>query len=87
MAKEEDEIEKRLQDLYYNSEDAGSYRGVDRVFSGAQNAMVHGVTRARVKKLLTYQNSDTINMPDRAIQNEPSNVNGLGGSGRRTWQS
>ena len=37
VAKEEDEIEKRLKELYYKPEDRGSYEVVDKRFSSEKN--------------------------------------------------
>ena len=57
MAKEEDETDKRLKELYYNPEDPVSCVGVDRVFLSAKKSGVHGVTHFRVKQFLADQQS------------------------------
>ena len=64
-AKEEEETEERLKELYYNPEDPGSYGAVDRLFRSAKNAGVKRVTRGRVKQFLADQQSYTLHKPAR----------------------
>ena len=64
-AKEEDETDKRLKELYYNPEDPGSYGGVDSLFRSAKKAGVKGVTRGRDKQFLADQHSYTLHKPAR----------------------
>ena len=80
-AREEDESEKRLKELYYNPEDPGSYGRVDRLFLSAKKAGVKGVTRGRVKKFLADQQS--YKPARRRFKRNPTYVKGIDGQ----WQA
>ena len=83
-AKEEDETEERLKELYYNPEDPGSYGGVDRLFRSAKKAGVKGVTRGWVNQFLADQQSYTLHKPPRRrFKRNPTYFKGI----EAQWQA
>ena len=66
-AKQEDDTEKRLKELYYNPENPGSYGEVDRLFRSTNKAGVKGAMRARGKQFLVDQQGYTLDKRARRV--------------------
>ena len=55
----------QLKELYYDPKDPGSYGGVEKLYRSAKAAGIKNISRDKVKKFLTNQQSYSLHKPAR----------------------
>ena len=86
-AEEEDPVTKALNDISYNTEDSGSYGGVEKLYRSAKQAEVDKITRGRIKQFLAHQQNYSLHKPARRhFKRNRTYVKGSMPIGRRIWR-
>ena len=58
-------IDAKLEELYYNPEDTGSYAGVEILYQSAKMSGIKHVKRDHLKRFLSTQHSYSLHKPAR----------------------
>ncbi len=65
----EGERDKRLDEIYYNPYDPGSYGGVQRLLKRAREKGIEGINVKVIQAYLTYQQAYSLHKPARKTLN------------------